>query len=390
MHYIMVFLSLKIRGGKRMNQYDAHPSQVKLARVMSSVRLVGPPFDEKLVRLIAHLFSPDEAEIARKLPFYYPQSLRMISLRTFTSGRRLIPLLNSMADRKVIFRAGDGYSLLPLIPGMFEYMLMDGVDTPWHREYARLLADVYTTGYVRDYSRVKLPAVKNIPVNVEVPSAGRVADTDAVAEMIEEHNDLAVANVCQCRQSILFVDGKCGRSSPDDGCLIFGSFAAGSINSGVARRVDRREMTDIVAERREKKLVLLTANITAENPNAICTCCDCCCHFLESINHYGCKSLLAPPRYLARVDDGLCNSCGLCVRACNTAAHRLVEKKHSYTSDKCIGCGFCVAVCKKGAISMAFNADYRRPARGFASLGISLMPKTAISGLRAILSRRGA
>jgi ferredoxin len=368
---------------------DTHPSQVKLAKVMSSVRLLGPPFNEKLVRLVSHLFSPGEAEVARKLPFYYPQSLGMISLRTFTAREKILPLLTAMADRKVILRTKGGFSLLPLIPGMFEYMLIGGADTPWHREYARLLAEVFTTGYVKAYSRVKLPAVKNIPVNVEVPNASRVAGNDAVLEMIEAHADLAVANVCQCRQSIRFVDGECVRSAPDDGCLIFGSFAAGSIHGGTARRVSREEMRDVVADRREKNLVFLTANITAENPNAICTCCDCCCHFLESVNHYGSKALVAAPPFLARVDEGLCNNCGRCVKACNTFAHSLENKIHSYSVDKCIGCGLCVGVCKKGAISMAPNAAYRPPARGFASLGISLMPKTAISGLSALLSRRG-
>lgn len=368
---------------------DAHPSQVKLAKVMSSVRLLGPPFDEKLVRLVAHLFSPEEAEVARKLPFYYPQSLRMISMRTLTAREKILPLLRSMADRKVILRTGGGYSLLPLIPGMFEYMLIGGADTPWHREYARLLAEVYTTGYIRNYSKVNLPVVKNIPVNIEIPNASRIAGNDSVAEMIEAHEELAVANVCQCRQTIRFMDGECARSSPEDGCLIFGRFAAGSIRGGTARRVSRAEMREVVADRREKNLVFLTANITAENPNAICTCCDCCCHFLESVNHYGSKTLMAPPPFLARVDESLCNNCGRCVKACNTFAHTLENKIHSYSIDKCIGCGLCVGVCKKGAISMEPNSLYRPPARGFASLGISMMPRTAISGLRAIVARRG-
>ncbi len=147
---------------------SAHPSQVKLAKVMSSVRLLGPPFDEKLVRLVAHLFSPEEAEVARKLPFYYPQSLRMISMRTLTAREKILPLLGPWPTARLFCAPEGGYSLLPLIPGMFEYMLIGGADTPWHREYARLLAEVYTTGYVRDYSRVKLPVVKNIPVNIEI------------------------------------------------------------------------------------------------------------------------------------------------------------------------------------------------------------------------------
>ncbi|MBP7585093.1 MAG: 4Fe-4S binding protein [Spirochaetes bacterium] len=367
----------------------AHQSQVKLAKVMSSVRLLGPPFNEKLVRLVAHLFSPEEAEVARKLPFYYPQSLRMITLRAMSSREKILPLLTAMADRKVILRTQGGFSLLPLIPGMFEYILIGGADTPWHREYARLLAEVFTTGYVKAYSKVNLPAVKNIPVNVEVPGASRVAGSDAVAEMIEAHDDLAVANVCQCRQSMLFVDKECRRSAPEDGCLIFGSFAAGSVQSGNSRRVDRAEMRDIVAGRREKNLVFLTANITAENPNAICTCCDCCCHFLESINHYGAKKLVAPPPILAAMDEGLCNNCGRCVKACNTFAHALRDKKHAYAVEKCIGCGLCVASCKKGAIRMVTNTAYRPPAKGFASLGIRLIPRTAASGLMALVGKRG-
>ena len=35
-----------------------------------------------------------------------------------------------------------------------------------------------------------------------VSEVARLAGADAVAEMIEAHGDLAVANVCQCRQSL--------------------------------------------------------------------------------------------------------------------------------------------------------------------------------------------
>ncbi len=366
------------------------PAQVKLAKMMSSILLIGPPFNEKLVRLVAHLYNPAEAEIACHLPYYTPRPLKKIASRVKKSEEEILPILNEMANRKVILKTARGYSLLPLIPGMFEFMLIGGVDTPWHREYARLLSEVFSTGYVKQYSKVKLPAIKSIPINVSLVPASRVMGTDAVFEMIEAHEFMAVANVCQCRQSMKFIDKNCKKSVPEDGCLIFGSFAAGSVKSNNARKVDRTHMRDIVAERREKNLVFFTANITAENPNAICTCCDCCCHFLESVNHYGAKNLIAPPQFLARVDENLCNDCGRCVKSCNTYAHLVVNKKHVYNPDLCIGCGLCVSVCKTGAIRMEANKAYRAPAKGFKALGIGLMPKTAISGFRALIARVGA
>ena len=63
-------------------KYNAEPMQIKLARIFSSVTLLGPPMNEKLVNLVAHLFTPEEAEIAIRLPFYLPRSLKRIARKT--------------------------------------------------------------------------------------------------------------------------------------------------------------------------------------------------------------------------------------------------------------------------------------------------------------------
>jgi NAD-dependent dihydropyrimidine dehydrogenase PreA subunit len=146
-------------------------------------------------------------------------------------------------------------------------------------------------------------------------------------------------------------------------------------------------MKDIVAERWEKKLVFMTGNVAPGNSNAICTCCDCCCHGLEAVNHFHSAGILAAPHFLARVDEARCNNCGKCARACNTYAHTWENKKHQYDPAKCIGCGNCVSVCKELAISMAENPSYKPPSKSFTTLGLKLLPATAWSGLRAKLSR---
>jgi ferredoxin len=50
-----------------------------------------------------------------------------------------------------------------------------------------------------------------------------------------------------------------------------------------------------------------------------------------------------------RIDDGICNSCGLCREVCPESAIRptLLEPRHRYEiqPEKCTGCGECLDYC---------------------------------------------
>jgi formate hydrogenlyase subunit 6/NADH:ubiquinone oxidoreductase subunit I len=342
---------------------------------------------EQLLELVCHLFSPEEARIARHLPFYLPGSLGKIARRARMKPDDVRGVLETMAARRTIFSSDKGYSLLPLIPGMFEYLLMEGKDTPWHREYARLINSLYGTGYTSQYSTTPSPLIRNIPVETAVESKNHIVDADLMSRMIDAHDKMAVLNVCQCRQSQVFSGRKCSRSHPDDGCLVFGSFAENVVERGNGRPVSRDEMRDIVKDRWEKNLVFMTANLVPSSANAICTCCDCCCHYIESINFYGGRISLTPPHFLASVDDAACNSCGKCTKVCNTHAHTLNDKKHSYDAEKCIGCGLCVRVCPKGAVTLRENPGYRPPSRGWLRFGLRILPGSILATLKVAMRR---
>jgi MinD superfamily P-loop ATPase len=58
-------------------------------------------------------------------------------------------------------------------------------------------------------------------------------------------------------------------------------------------------------------------------------------------------------RSIVRIDEALCNGCGLCVTPCAEGAIELVNGKARVLREElCDGAGFCLAVCPTGALSI--------------------------------------
>ena len=370
---------------------SADSYQEKLARRFSSVWLIGPPMGDELQALVCHLFEPEEARVALGLPSYMPKKLGHVAAKAGLAPEEARPLLEGLARKRLIYGGSAGYSLLPLIPGVFEYFLMNGKTTPMHKGFGERITRLFGSGYVKDYlGWVKAPSIRNIPIQEHVENEQRVADADLVEKLLGAHDLFAVLNVCQCRQSVAFAGGTCKRAKIEDGCLLFGSFAEGVVPQGTGYHVSREEMRGIIQERWARNLVLLTANVSHESPNAICTCCDCCCHGLETINHFGGMAMMAQPRFKVVVNEAACTHCGRCVKPCNTSAHFFVQKDHRYDPNRCIGCANCISACPEGALSLEENPLYNAPSKSFSRLFIRVMPKMVVYVTRAFLVRAKA
>jgi len=58
-------------------------------------------------------------------------------------------------------------------------------------------------------------------------------------------------------------------------------------------------------------------------------------------------------RQIVRIDEELCNGCGLCVTPCAEGAIELVDGKAKVVREElCDGAGYCLAVCLTGALTI--------------------------------------
>lgn len=58
-------------------------------------------------------------------------------------------------------------------------------------------------------------------------------------------------------------------------------------------------------------------------------------------------------RQIVRIDEELCNGCGLCVSPCAEGAIVIVDGKAKVVREElCDGAGFCLGVCPTGALSL--------------------------------------
>ncbi|MBP7738129.1 MAG: hypothetical protein KA369_19290 [Spirochaetes bacterium] len=371
---------------KKTSKYNVHPFFIDLARMFSSVSIMGPPMSDKLVAMISHLFTLEEARVCRHLSFMYPKSASRIARKSGIHPRAIIPLLEGMTSKRIIITIAGRYMLYPLIPGTFEHILRTGEGGEWHAAYAEHINGLVDSGYLRDYFSRPVNAIRNIPVRQEAHGGSVIADSDLVSEMIDAHRHFAVFHACPCRHSMRLTGHECKRASADEGCLTFGDYSLGIAKEGNGRIVMKEEMIDIVAERRSKNLVFFTSNVLPHFPTAICTCCDCCCRALKIHNSFS-RYLVAPPCAVAVVDRQLCNNCGRCVAVCNTGAHSLENRLHRYDRALCVGCGNCIASCNRRAIGLEENASYRPPAPNYVKLVMNMLPPVVLMGVKVKLKR---
>jgi electron transport complex protein RnfB len=321
---------------------------------------VGFPSTESGVelRLLKHLFTPEEANVALHLSMV-PEPIERIHTRLKKTGmsmEKLEQLLDDMVRKGntwSIKRDGKNYYQNAMLTvGMYEFQV-DRLT----RDFAEDMRSYFKGEYREEMYRTKTPLMRTIPVRRSVSPTQRyqVSTYDDVQQLIENSNGkLAIAN-CVCRQARDVMGKSCKHTDLRETCLVLHDWADYYINTGIARPITRDEALDILDKIEADGLVLQPEN--SQRPGFICACCGDCCGILATVKRFPRPAELYATNYYAEVDEDLCTACEECLIRCQLQALSMINEMAVVDLDRCIGCGNCINSCSSQAIRLKKKAD---------------------------------
>ncbi len=332
----------------------------RLAERLDSLPNGFPPTDDgSELRLLAKLFSPEEASIASLLLMKL-ETAGQIAERLELNYNTTRQLLKSMAHRGLIKAgktdAGFGYGLLPFVVGIYENQLGN-----FNEEFAHLFEDYYQRAFAR--ALVVQPAFHRVlPVGESIKMDMQVAPFESAVGVIEQAQSWGVTN-CLCRIQTAYIGKPCRH--PIDVCMILSPGADAFINSQEIKALTKEEAYAVLRRADQAGLVHSVSN-NQKGIWYICNCCTCSCGILRGMAELGIANVVASSAFINTVDETLCNACGLCVENCQFEA-LTVDDFAVVNEMRCVGCGVCVNACPDHALVLV-----RRPEEEIKPVPVSM------------------
>ena len=315
------------------------------------------------IRILKHIFTPEEAEIASFLSYKF-EPLEIIYSRVehmVASPKELQGILDrSQKKGGIEFKIKDGnkhYCNSPLVVGMYEFQI-NRLTPEFIKDF-----DDYTSdkNFGIEFLSTELPQMRTIPVAKSIHPQHHVSTFDEVKTLLQEAEEPFVIMECICRKKKSIKGSHCHATDRKETCLAIGSMAQMALSGGNGREINRDETMSIIEQNEKQGLVLQLSN--TEKAEFICSCCGCCCGML------GIHKILPKPldfwasNFQAMVDTIKCEGCGTCEEWCPVAAVRVSEKTHQAVVDlsRCLGCGVCVSNCPTESISLFKKPNEIRP-----------------------------
>jgi len=318
----------------------------------------GAPPSKLLYRILAILFSEQEAALVARLPIR-PFTARKAGHIWKTSADAARQTLDQMADRGILIdmelQGQTHYCLFPPMAGFFEFSLMrirDDIDQQLLSElfyqYLNVEEDFIRELFTRGETQLGRVFVNESVLPVE--DALQVLDYERATAVIKSAAHISIG-ICYCRHKMSHLNRAC--DAPQDICMTFNSTAYSLIKHGVARRVEVTECLDLLGRAYEENLVQFGENIR-EDVNFICNCCGCCCEALLAARRFAFCKPVHTTHFVPALDAGHCKGCGQCVAVCPVEALALVsandprhgrQKIARLDPETCLGCGVCARNC---------------------------------------------
>jgi Na+-translocating ferredoxin:NAD+ oxidoreductase subunit B len=338
--------------------------------------MMGPPICDELMALVQHLFTEEEAGVARHLGMFCGHTAADLARKEHRPVEQVEPIVKRLADEKRIIAAsgppGDRrYRLMPIMPGIFEMTLISHSPetlSDWHLRFIELFETLYETGYSLDYQVHPTPMVRYLPVGKVIDAHPMALPTDKLEVVLDQFEVFGVGH-CQCRMTAAALGHGCGK--PLENCTVMGQWAARGIEEGTLRQISKKDAIEIKREAESHRLVNWMMNVQSTKGQCSCSCCGCCCHAMRIVNEFNAPGFIAPPHFVPKLEAAKCISCGKCAKTCPMGAITVdtLHKTYNYRRERCIGCGLCVLACDvQHALAMEPVSDYRLPYRSWFSL----------------------
>lgn len=325
---------------------------------------IGLPDSETLRKILAILFSEEEAYVASRFPLH-EATLRELARTTGWSEDRLRQILDAMANKGLImdlhYSGKTYYMLMPGLIGFFELSFMKQRQDLPVAELAQLMHEYLfedpENAMGQEFFGSRTPLTRSLAYEEHIPVHSAVTTWESAREIIKKAGYGAVG-MCYCRHKKEHLNQSCDKKAPTkEICISLGSAARFMVRRGFAEERSVGELLAVIDRARDLHLTHITDNIR-HKPSFICNCCSCCCELLGGVNR-GFPNGIAKSNFTLSIDAETCVGCGLCKKACNVLALQTVSVENGKTKKRmhvdpefCLGCGACISACSTHSLKL--------------------------------------
>jgi len=310
-----------------------------------------PAPDGAELRLLAYLFTPEEAALAAQLRMTL-ETPAEIAARLGGDAQILRQQLKSMVTRGLIkagrtSSGGLGYGLLPFVVGIYE-MQANRIDAT----LARLFEDYYQHAFRQSFTLQPL-IHRVIPVKQSIRQNLEFHPFESASDIILRAKAWGVTD-CICRKQQALLGHACHH--PLDVCMVFSEVPGFFDQRQGMRSLTREEALATLQRAAEAGLVHSTSN-TQEGLWYLCNCCTCACGFLRSVSELGTANVIARSAFVCEVDEAQCAGCRDCEDRCAFGALTVDSGMAQVDALRCAGCGVCILACLQDALRLARRSE---------------------------------
>jgi NAD-dependent dihydropyrimidine dehydrogenase PreA subunit len=337
--------------------------EYRLLQQRLDCNVTGAPESPAFMKILRLLWSPEEAQLARRLPIT-PKPLDVLSRRLHMPEDQLCDKLTEMAQRGVVIdleiKGKRYFALPPVVIGFFEFTFMRAREDLPMTELAHLFDEYMNVDdrFTRAVFQGKTQLGRSLVREEALPQGDHieVLDWERASYIVQSASAISVG-LCQCRHKKSHLGKACEK--PLRACLGFNYGAEFVARCGHAQLITTSEAMKILEECKEAGLAQ-TADNVQRTAYYICNCCGCCCGMINAIKKFDIRNAIVSSNWIREVDLSKCKGCGKCAKLCPVDAIEIAEEGEGKQKRKwavcddtlCLGCGVCYSACKFGGIVM--------------------------------------